>query len=44
VSRRAGRLEPFDETPFIAEALDSAGLDRIFEGALIRAVRLVSGG
>jgi glucose-6-phosphate dehydrogenase assembly protein OpcA len=44
VSRRAGRLEPFDETPFIAEALDSPGLDRIFEGALIRAVRLVSSG
>lgn len=43
VSRRAGRLEPFDETPFIAEALDSAGLDRIFDNALIRAVRLVSG-
>jgi glucose-6-phosphate dehydrogenase assembly protein OpcA len=43
VSRRAGRLEPFDETPFIAEALDSPGLDRIFENALIRAVRLVSG-
>lgn len=43
VSRRAGRLEPFDETPFIAEALDSPGLDRIFEAALIRAVRLVSG-
>ena len=44
VSRRAGRLEPFDETPFIAEALDSPGLDRIFEGALVRAVRLVSSG
>jgi len=43
VSRRAGRLEPFDETPFIAEALDSPGLDKIFEQALIRAVRLVSG-
>jgi glucose-6-phosphate dehydrogenase assembly protein OpcA len=43
VSRRAGQLEPFDETPFIAEALDSPGLDRIFEGALTRAVRLVSG-
>ena len=43
VSRRAGRLEPFDETPFIAEALNSPGLDRIFEGSLIRAVRLVSG-
>jgi len=44
VSRRAGRLEPFDETPFIAEALDSPGLDRIFEGALACAVRLVSSG
>jgi len=43
VARRAGRLEPFDETPFIAEALDSPGLDRIFEGSLVRAVRLVSG-
>ncbi len=43
VSRRAGRLEPFDETPFIAEALESPGLDRIFESALVRAVRLVSG-
>jgi glucose-6-phosphate dehydrogenase assembly protein OpcA len=43
VSRRAGQLEPFDETPFIAEALDSPGLDRIFDQALIRAVRLVSG-
>jgi glucose-6-phosphate dehydrogenase assembly protein OpcA len=43
VSRRAGQLEPFDETPFIAEALDSPGLDRIFDAALIRAVRLVSG-
>jgi glucose-6-phosphate dehydrogenase assembly protein OpcA len=44
VSRRAGRLEAFDETPFIAEALDSPGLDRHFEQALIRAVRLVSSG
>lgn len=44
VARRAGRLEPFDETPFIAEALARPGLDRIFEHALIRAVRLVGGG
>ncbi|CAN5746719.1 glucose-6-phosphate dehydrogenase assembly protein OpcA [soil metagenome] len=44
VCRRAGRLEPFDETPFIAEALQRPGLDRVFEQALIRAVRLVSGG
>ena len=43
VTRRAGRLEPFDETPFIAEALERPGMDRIFEAALIRAVRFVSG-
>jgi glucose-6-phosphate dehydrogenase assembly protein OpcA len=43
VARRAGRLEPFDETPFIAEALERPGLDRAFEQALIRAVRLVGG-
>jgi glucose-6-phosphate dehydrogenase assembly protein OpcA len=43
VTRRAGQLEPFDETPFIAEALERPGLDRIFEGALIRAVRFASG-
>jgi glucose-6-phosphate dehydrogenase assembly protein OpcA len=44
VSRRAGRLEPFDETPFIAEALERPGPDRNFEQALVRAVRLVSSG
>ena len=44
VARRAGRLEPFDETPFVAEALQRPGLDRVFEQALIRAVRLVSSG
>ncbi|HUP83889.1 MAG TPA: glucose-6-phosphate dehydrogenase assembly protein OpcA [Candidatus Limnocylindria bacterium] len=43
VTRRAGRLEPFDETPFIAEALERPGLDRSFEQALIRAVRLLGG-
>jgi glucose-6-phosphate dehydrogenase assembly protein OpcA len=43
VSRRAGQLEPFDETPFIAEALERPGNDRIFEAALIRAVRFASG-
>ncbi len=43
VTRRAGRLEPFEEMPFIAEALDSTGTDRIFEQALVHAVRLVSG-
>jgi glucose-6-phosphate dehydrogenase assembly protein OpcA len=43
VSRRAGQLEPFEETPFIAEALERPGNDRIFEAALIRAVRFASG-
>jgi glucose-6-phosphate dehydrogenase assembly protein OpcA len=43
VTRRAGRLEPFDETPFIAEALERPGNDRIFETSLIRAVRFASG-
>jgi glucose-6-phosphate dehydrogenase assembly protein OpcA len=44
VARRAGRLEPFDETPYVAEALERPGLDRIFEQALVRAVRLLSSG
>ncbi|HSH22319.1 MAG TPA: glucose-6-phosphate dehydrogenase assembly protein OpcA, partial [Candidatus Caenarcaniphilales bacterium] len=43
VTRRAGRLEPFDETPFVAEALERPGLDQIFERSLVRAVRLSSG-
>jgi glucose-6-phosphate dehydrogenase assembly protein OpcA len=42
VARRAGRLEPFDETPYIAEALEQPGLDRVFERSLVRAVRLLS--
>ena len=43
VCRRAGRLEPFEETPYVAEALEQPGLDRLFERALVRAVRLVGG-
>jgi glucose-6-phosphate dehydrogenase assembly protein OpcA len=43
VCRRAGRLEPFEETPFIAEALERPGLDRVFERSLIRAVRFIGG-
>ena len=39
VCRRAGRLEPFDETPFVAEALERPGRDRIYERSLLRAVR-----
>jgi glucose-6-phosphate dehydrogenase assembly protein OpcA len=44
VARRAGQLEAFDETPFVAQALQRPGLDRIFENALIRATRLVGSG
>jgi glucose-6-phosphate dehydrogenase assembly protein OpcA len=42
VTRRAGRLEPFGEAPYIAEALDSAGPDRVFERSLAMAARLVA--
>ena len=41
VARRAARLEAFDEMPFLAEALDRTGHDRVFERALDRAVRLM---
>lgn len=41
VARRAARLEAFDEMPFLAEALDRSGFDRVFERALDRAVRLM---
>jgi glucose-6-phosphate dehydrogenase assembly protein OpcA len=42
VTRRAGRLEPFGEAPYIAEALDSAGPDRVFERSLAMAARLIA--
>ncbi|MFN8619187.1 MAG: glucose-6-phosphate dehydrogenase assembly protein OpcA [Chloroflexota bacterium] len=41
VARRAARLEAFDEMPFLAEALDRSGHDKVFEAALDRAVRLM---
>lgn len=41
VARRAARLEAFDEMPFLAEALDRTGHDRVFERAAERAVRLM---
>ena len=41
VARRAARLEAFDEMPFLAEALDRSGFDRVFERALDKAVRLM---
>ena len=43
VARRAGRLEAFEETPFIAEALERAAVDPIFERGLVWAVRFLSG-
>jgi glucose-6-phosphate dehydrogenase assembly protein OpcA len=43
VLRRAGQLEEFAETPFVAEALERPGLDRIFERALLRAVHFSGG-
>ncbi len=42
VARRPARLEPFDETPFLAEALDRTGHDTVFELALDHAIRLTS--
>lgn len=43
VSRRAGRLEAFEETPFIAEALERVAVDPVFSRSLVRAVRFLSG-
>ena len=42
VTRRAGRLEPFEEAPFLAESLDRTAHDPIFEMALGRAVELTA--
>lgn len=42
VARRPARLEAFDETPFLAEALDRTGHDPVFELALDRAVHLTA--
>jgi len=42
VARRPARLEAFDETPFLAEALDRTGHDPVFELALERAVRFTA--
>ena len=43
VARRAGRLEPFGDAPYLAEALDRGGADRVFEEALAAAALLVEG-
>ena len=42
VARRPARLEAFDETPFLGEALDRTGHDRVFEAAVDRAVKLTA--
>lgn len=42
VARRAARLEAFEEMPFLAEALDRTGHDRVFERAVDRAVKLTA--
>ncbi len=43
IMRRPGRLEPFGEAPFLGEALELTGQDRVFERALARATRLIGG-
>jgi glucose-6-phosphate dehydrogenase assembly protein OpcA len=44
VVRRASTLEGFDEAPYLAEALDRTGHDRLFAQALEKAVALVGDG
>jgi glucose-6-phosphate dehydrogenase assembly protein OpcA len=44
VWRRAGQLEAFDETPFVAEALERPGRDPVFERSLAMAVEFSAGG
>jgi glucose-6-phosphate dehydrogenase assembly protein OpcA len=41
VARRATRLEPFDEVPYLAESLDRTAHDRVFARAVEKAVTLV---
>jgi glucose-6-phosphate dehydrogenase assembly protein OpcA len=41
VARRATRLEPFDEMPYLAEALDRTAHDRVFDRALAKAIALL---
>ncbi|MBA2255546.1 MAG: glucose-6-phosphate dehydrogenase assembly protein OpcA [Chloroflexi bacterium] len=43
IIRRPGRLEAFGEAPYLGEALDLTGQDRVFERALARATRLIGG-
>lgn len=43
VTRRAGRLEPFGEAPYLAEALDGSAQDMVFARSLTAATRLIGG-
>lgn len=43
VSRRVGRLEAFGEAPYVGEALDHGGQDRMLPRALTQAVALLGG-
>jgi glucose-6-phosphate dehydrogenase assembly protein OpcA len=43
VARRAGRREPFDEAPYIGEALDRAGQDQLLARAMMMAAQLLGG-
>jgi glucose-6-phosphate dehydrogenase assembly protein OpcA len=43
VARRAGRREPFDEAPYVGDALDRGGQDRMLANAMIVAVQLLGG-
>jgi glucose-6-phosphate dehydrogenase assembly protein OpcA len=43
VARRAGRREPFGEAPYVGEALDRAGQDRLLARAMTTAVQLLGG-
>jgi glucose-6-phosphate dehydrogenase assembly protein OpcA len=44
VTRRASKLDDFDEAPYLAEALDRTGHDRLFAQALEKAVALIGDG
>ena len=41
IARRVGRRDRFEEAPYVTEALDRLGHDRIFEEAVRHAARLV---
>jgi glucose-6-phosphate dehydrogenase assembly protein OpcA len=40
IARHTARLDAFDETPFLAEALDRTGHDRVYQRSVDRAVKI----